>query len=124
MIQVGTNLDITDNSGARVVKCVKVLDKTKQSTGYTGTLCIVSVKSLIRKQKSKVKKGHMYRAIVCETKRMKPRADGSLLRCSRNTVILLSLQNNPIGSRIQGLTPYELRVKNHMKLLSLSLANI
>ena len=124
MIQVGTNLDITDNSGARVVKCIKVLDKTKQSTGYTGTLCIVSVKSLIRKQKSKVKKGHMYRAIVCETKRMKPRADGSLLRCSRNTVILLSLQNNPIGSRIQGLTPYELRVKNHMKLLSLSLANI
>ena len=66
----------------------------------------------------------MYRAIVCETKRMKPRADGSLLRCSRNTVILLSLQNNPIGSRIQGLTPYELRVKNHMKLLSLSLSNI
>ena len=55
---------------------------------------------------------------------MNPRADGSLLRFSRNTVILLSLQNNPIGSRIQGLTPYELRVKNHMKLLSLSLANI
>ena len=68
MIQVGTNLDITDNSGARVVKCVKVLDKTKQSIGYTGTLCIVSVKSLIRKQKSKVKKGHLYKAVVCETK--------------------------------------------------------
>ena len=124
MIQVGTNLFVTDNSGARNVQCIKVLHKPKQQMGYTGGTLVVSVQSLVRKQKSKVKKGHMYRAIVCETKRMKPRADGSLLRCSRNTVILLSLQNNPIGSRIQGLTPYELRVKNHMKLLSLSLANI
>ena len=124
MIQVGTNLFVADNSGARYVQCIKVLHKPKQQMGYTGATLVVSVQSLVRKQKSKVKKGHMYRAIVCETKRMKPRADGSLLRCSRNTVILLSLQNNPIGSRIQGLTPYELRVKNHMKLLSLSLANI
>ena len=124
MIQVGTNLFVADNSGARNVQCIKVLHKPKQQMGYTGATLVVSVQSLVRKQKSKVKKGHMYRAIVCETKRMKPRADGSLLRCSRNTVILLSLQNNPIGSRIQGLTPYDLRVKNHMKLLSLSLANI
>ena len=124
MIQVGTNLFVADNSGARNVQCIKVLHKPKQQMGYTGATLVVSVQSLVRKQKSKVKKGHMYRAIVCETKGMKPRADGSLLRCSRNTVILLSLQNNPIGSRIQGLTPYELRVKNHMKLLSLSLANI
>ena len=124
MIQVGTNLFVADNSGARNVQCIKVLHKPKQQMGYTGATLVVSVQSLVRKQKSKVKKGHMYRAIVCETKRMKPRADGSLLRCSRNTVILLSLQNNPIGSRIKGLTPYELRVKNHMKLLSLSLANI
>ena len=124
MIQVRTNLFVADNSGARNVQCIKVLHKPKQQMGYTGATLVVSVQSLVRKQKSKVKKGHMYRAIVCETKRMKPRADGSLLRCSRNTVILLSLQNNPIGSRIQGLTPYELRVKNHMKLLSLSLANI
>jgi len=124
MIQVGTNLFVADNSGARNVQCIKVLHKPKQQMGYTGATLVVSVQSLVRKQKSKVKKGHMYRAIVCESKRMKPRADGSLLRCSRNTVILLSLQNNPIGSRIQGLTPYELRVKNHMKLLSLSLANI
>ena len=124
MIQVGTNLFVADNSGARNVQFIKVLHKPKQQMGYTGATLVVSVQSLVRKQKSKVKKGHMYRAIVCETKRMKPRADGSLLRCSRNTVILLSLQNNPIGSRIQGLTPYEFRVKNHMKLLSLSLANI
>ena len=124
MIQVGTNLFVADNSGARNVQCIKVLHKPKQQMGYTGATLVVSVQSLVRKQKSKVKKGHMYRAIVCETKRMKPRADCSLLQCSRNTVILLSLQNNPIGSRIQGLTPYELRVKNHMKLLSLSLANI
>jgi large subunit ribosomal protein L14 len=104
MIQVGTNLFVADNSGARNVQCIKVLHKPKQQMGYTGATLVVSVQSLVRKQKSKVKKGHMYRAIVCETKRMKPRADGSLLRCSRNTVILLSLQNNPIGSHIQGFT--------------------
>ena len=124
MIQVGTNLDITDNSGARVVKCVKVLDKTKQSNGYPGTVCVVSVKTLVRKQKSKVKKGHLYTAVVCETKKMGGRADGSQMSCSRNTAVLLSPQQTPLGSRIQGITPYELRMKKHTKLLSLSLANV
>lgn len=115
MIQVGTNLDITDNSGARVVKCVKVLDKTKQSNGYPGTVCVVSVKTLVRKQKSKVKKGHLYKAVVCETKKMGGRADGSQMNCSRNTAVLLSPQQTPLGSRIQGITPYELRMKKNIQ---------
>ena len=121
MIQVGTNLDITDNSGARVVKCVKVLDKTKQSNGYPGTVCVVSVKTLVRKQKSKVKKGHLYKAVVCETKKMGGRADGSQMSCSRNTAILLSPQQTPLGSRIQGITPYELRMKKHPLLSQLQI---
>jgi large subunit ribosomal protein L14 len=124
MIQVGTHLVVADNSGARSVQCIKVLNKPKQNMGYAGSTLVISVKSLVRKQKSKVKKGHVYKAVVCETKKTKARADGSQLSCARNTVILLSPQNNPIGSRIQGMTPYELRVKKHTKLLSLSLANV
>ena len=124
MIQVGTNLFVTDNSGARNVQCIKVLHKPKQQMGYTGATLVVSVQSLVRKQKSKVKKGHLYKAVVCETKKMGGRADGSLMSCSRNTAVLLSPQQIPLGSRIQGITPYELRMKKHTKLLSLSLANV
>lgn len=124
MIQSGTNLVVVDNSGARTVQCIKVLHKPKKQIGYTGSILVVTVKQLVRKQKSKVKKGHVYKAVVCETKRTNSRADGSQLHCARNTVILLSPQQTPIGSRIQGITPYELRVKNQTKLLSLSLANV
>jgi large subunit ribosomal protein L14 len=124
MIQVGTQLHASDNSGARIVQCVKVLRKPKRKMGRVAALIVVSVKTLVRKQKSKVKKGHLYKAIVCETKKHTARVDGSNVSCSRNTGILLSLQGAPIGSRIQGITPYELRVKGRTKLLSLSLANV
>lgn len=124
MIQVGTQLHASDNSGARIVQCVKVLRKPKRKMGRVASLIVVSVKTLVRKQKSKVKKGHLYKAIVCETKKHTARVDGSHVSCARNTGILLSLQNAPIGSRIQGITPYELRVKGRTKLLSLSLANV
>jgi large subunit ribosomal protein L14 len=124
MIQVGTQLHASDNSGARIVQCVKVLRNQKNNMGRVASLIVVSVKTLVRKQKSKVKKGHLYKAIVCETKKHTCRVDGSNVSCSRNTAILLSLQMAPIGSRIQGITPYELRVKGRTKLLSLSLANV
>ena len=68
MIQVGTQLHASDNSGARIVQCVKVLRKPKRKMGRVAALIVVSVKTLVRKQKSKVKKGHLYKAIVCETK--------------------------------------------------------
>ena len=123
MIQVGTQLHASDNSGARIVQCVKILRKPKNKMARVGALLVVSVKTLVRKQKSKVKKGHLYKAIVCETKKHTLRVDGSNVACSRNTGILLSLQGTPVGSRIQGITPYELRVKGRTKLLSLSLAN-
>lgn len=124
MIQIGTQLHASDNSGARIIQCVKVLRKPKRNMGRVAALIVVSVKTLVRKQKSKVKKGHLYKAIVCETKKHTPRVDGSNVACSRNTGILLSLQGAPIGSRIQGITPYELRIKGRTKLLSLSLANV
>jgi large subunit ribosomal protein L14 len=92
--------------------------------GRVAALIVISVKSLVRKQKSKVKKGHLYKAVVCETKKQTKRVDGSTVACSRNTSILLSPQGAPVGSRIQGITPYELRLKGRTKLLSLSLANV
>jgi large subunit ribosomal protein L14 len=124
MIQVGTHLQIADNSGGRIVQCVKVLQKTKQRYGRVGDLIVVTVKSLVRKQKSKVKKGHLYKAVILETKKSTRRPDGSIFTFARNTAILLSVQGGPIGSRIPGVTPYELREKKHTKLLSLSLANV
>lgn len=92
--------------------------------GRVGAVLVVSVKTVVRKHKSKVKKGHLYKAVLCETKKHTLRLDGSLVACARNTSILLSAQHTPLGSRIQGLTPYELRVKGKTKLLSLSLANV
>jgi large subunit ribosomal protein L14 len=124
MIQVGTQLHAADNSGARVLQCVKVLRKPKRKMGRSGALVVISVKSLIRKRKSKVKKGHLYKAILCETRKHTTRVDGSFVTCMRNTGIILSLQSTPIGSRIQGITPYELRSKGRVKLLSLSDANV
>ena len=73
MIQSGTNLVVVDNSGARTVQCIKVLHKPKKQMGYTGSILVVTVKQLVRKQKSKVKKGHVYKAVVCETKRTNSR---------------------------------------------------
>jgi large subunit ribosomal protein L14 len=124
MIQVGTHLQVSDNSGARLVQCIKVLRKTRQGMGRVGDTVVISVKALVRKQKSKVKKGHLYKAVVLETKKRTTRPDGSVFGFARNTVILLSVQGTPIGSRIQGFTPYELREKKHTKLLSLSMANV
>ena len=118
MIQVGTQLHASDNSGARIVQCVKVLRKPKRKMGRVASLIVVSVRTLVRKQKSKVKKGHLYKAIVCETKKHTARVDGSNVSCSRNTGILLSLQNAPIGSRIQGITPYELRKRAYKTLVA------
>jgi large subunit ribosomal protein L14 len=120
MIQVGSHLQVTDNSGARVVQCIKVLGKTKQNTGFIGDTIIISVKTLIRKQKSKVKKGNLYKAVILETKKQTIRSNGSFFVFGRNTVALLSIQGSPIGTRIKGSTPYEIRSKGHVKLLSIS----
>lgn len=124
MIQEGTKLQVSDNSGARIVECIKVLHNPGKKMGRTGSLIVVSVKSLIRKQKAKVKKGSLYKGVVCETRKIVKRVDGSHFVSPRNTVVLLNVNNRPIGSRIQGVTPHELRLKGRTRLLSLSLANV
>ena len=96
MIQVGTQLHVTDNSGAKKVECIKVFNKTKQRVGHVGQLVLVSVKELNQKQTQKVKKGQIFKAVILETRAPIHRNDGSSLKFQRNTAVLLSAQLSPL----------------------------
>lgn len=116
MIYVGTQLKVSDNSGATKIQCIKVLGNKYASVG---DILVVSVKEAL--PKSKVQKGDVLKAVVVETKQKIQRKDGSYLSFSQNAAILLSkTTNDPIGTRILGRVTYELRKKNHMKILSLA----
>jgi len=119
MIQVGTRLQVSDNSGAKLVECIKVLNNIKSAA--IGDFIIISVKETIAKQKSKVEKGGVYKALIVETVKGIQRKDGSSIQFGRNSVVILSQQGIPIGTRILGLVTYELRKKNQSKILSLAL---
>ena len=118
MIMVGTRLQVSDNSGAKSVECIKLLNNLQQAS--IGDTIIVSIKDTIAKQKSKVEKGGVYKALIVETVSGVQRKDGSVLKFARNSVVLLSAQGSPIGTRILGLVTYELRKRNQSKILSLA----
>jgi large subunit ribosomal protein L14 len=118
MIQIGTRLQVSDNSGAKVVECIKVLNNLKSAS--IGDIIVISVKDTIPKQKSKVEKGGVYKALIVETVQGTQRKDGSSIKFGRNSVVILSQQGIPIGTRILGLVTYELRKKNQSKILSLA----
>ena len=119
-IPVGAQIVCADNSGAKKVVCIKVLNKKKQRIGGIGEFILVTVKELNKKQTQKVKKGQIFKAVILETKAPLYRKDGSSLKFQRNTAALLSAQMSPVGTRIQSLVPYELRSKNLSKVLALS----
>jgi large subunit ribosomal protein L14 len=114
MIQVGTRLEVADNSGAKTVQCIR----TDKKSVFIGDTILVSIKQM--KHKGKVSKGDMSLAIVTETKKRTHRMDGTSFVCSRNAVVLVSAQGIPIGTRIYGSVPYELRAKNAVRLVSLA----
>ncbi len=118
MIHIGTRLQVSDNSGAKTVECIKILDKLQSAS--IGDTIIISVKDTIAKQKSKVEKGGIYKALIVETVKGIRRKDGSALKFGRNSVVILSPQGTPIGTRILGIVTYELRRKNQSKILSLA----
>ena len=118
MIQVQTNLDIADNSGARRVMCIKVLGGSKRKYAGVGDVIVVSVKEAI--PRGRVKKGDVMKAIVVRTAKDIRRPDGSVIRFDRNAAVLINNQKEPIGTRIFGPVPRELRAKNHMKIISLA----
>ena len=118
MIQMQTNLDVADNSGARRVQCIKVLGGSKRKYASIGDIIVVSVKEAI--PRSRVKKGQVMKAVGVRTAKGVRRPDGSIIRFDRNAAVLVNPQGEPIGTRIFGPVTRELRAKKHMKIVSLA----
>jgi large subunit ribosomal protein L14 len=118
MIQMQTNLDVADNSGARRVQCIKVLGGSMRRFAKIGDIIVVSVKEAI--PRGRVKKGQVMKAVIVRTATAIRRADGSVIRFDRNAAVLVNNNKEPIGTRIFGPVPRELRAKQHMKIISLA----
>ena len=118
MIQMQTNLDVADNSGARRVMCIKVLGGSKRKYASVGDIIVVSIKEAI--PRGRVKKGDVMKAVVVRTAKDIRRADGSVIRFDKNAAVLVDNKKEPIGTRIFGPVPRELRDNNHMKIISLA----
>jgi len=118
MIQMQTNLDVADNSGARRVMCIKVLGGSKRRTATVGDVIVVSIKEAI--PRGKVKKGDVHQAVIVRTAKEIRRSDGTSIRFDRNAAVLINKQGEPIGTRIFGPVTRELRAKKFMKIISLA----
>ena len=118
MIQMQTNLDVADNSGARRVQCIKVLGGSKRRYASVGDIIVVSVKEAT--PRGRVKKGDVRKAVVVRTAKEVRREDGTAIRFDSNAAVLLSNTNEPMGTRIFGPVVRELRSKNFMKIISLA----
>ena len=118
MIQMQTNLDVADNSGARRVQCIKVLGGSKRRVATVGDIIVVSVKEAI--PRGRVKKGDVHQAVIVRTAKEIRRPDGSATRFDRNAAVLINKQGEPIGTRIFGPVTRELRAKKFMKIISLA----
>ena len=116
MIQMQTNLDVADNSGARRVQCIKVLGGSKRKYASVGDIIVVSVKEAI--PRGRVKKGDVRKAVVVRTAKEVRREDA--IRFDRNAAVILNNSNEPVGTRIFGPVVRELRAKNFMKIISLA----
>ncbi|MAS07530.1 MAG: 50S ribosomal protein L14 [Oricola sp.] len=118
MIQMQTNLDVADNSGARRVQCIKVLGGSKRKYASVGDIIVVSVKEAI--PRGRVKKGDVMKAVVVRTASDIRRPDGSVIRFDKNAAVIVDNKKEPVGTRIFGPVPRELRAKAHMKIISLA----
>ena len=118
MIQTETKLRVADNSGAKLLSCIKVLGGSRRRYASIGDIIIVTVKEAM--PHSKVKKGDVVRAVIVRTVKGIRRADGSYRKFDDNSAVLISQQKEPIGTRIFGPVARELRAKNFMKIISLA----
>lgn len=118
MIQMQTNLDVADNSGARRVKCIKVIGGSKRRYASIGDTIVVAIQEAI--PRGRVKKGAVMKAIVVRSAKGVRRPDGSIIRFDGNAAVLINNAGEPIGTRIFGPVTRELRAKNHMKIISLA----
>ena len=119
MIQMQTKMEVADNSGARIVKCVKVLGGSKRMTARLGDVVVVAVQQAL--PGGKIKKGDVKKAVIVRTKYPVRREDGSYIQFDNNSVVILGTQGqDPVGTRIFGPVARELRNKNYTKICSLA----
>ncbi|MDD9303699.1 MAG: 50S ribosomal protein L14 [Desulfobacter sp.] len=118
MIQSETRLTVADNSGAKELYCIKVLGGSKRRYASIGDIIVVSVKEAI--PNSKVSKGDIVQAVIVRTKKEIARPDGSSIRFDDNSAVVLTKNNEPVGTRIFGPVARELRAKRFMKIVSLA----
>lgn len=118
MIQQMTELEVADNSGAKRLRCIKVLGGTRRRYATIGDVIVVSVKEAI--PKAKVKKGDVKRAVIVRTKKEVKRSDGSLIRFDENSAVLINEAGEPLGTRIFGPVARELRARKFVKIISLA----
>ena len=118
MVQEETNLVVADNSGAKKVRCIRVLGGSDRRYAGVGDLIVVSVKSAI--PGGNVKKGEVSKAVIVRTKKEKRKKDGSYIRFDENAAVLINAENEPRGTRIFGPVARELREKQFMKIISLA----
>lgn len=122
MIQPKTLIDIVDNSGAKQIRCVKVVGGFKKNAAKLGDVIVASVQKLrtVNRDRSKVSKGDVVRALLIKTQKNKKNKDGANIRFNRNEAILLNKQNNLVGTRILSPIPRALKKKRYLKYFSLS----
>ena len=118
MIQMQTKMKVADNSGAKVVQCIKVLGGSRRRTASVGDVIVVSIKEAM--PNSKVKKGDVAKAVIVRTIHSLRRQDGSYIRFDENSAVLVNANKEPIGTRIFGPVARELRAKNFVKIVSLA----
>ena len=118
MIQMQSKLEVADNSGAKVVKCVKVLGGSKRMTARLGDIIVVAVQQAL--PGGKMKKGEVKKAVIVRTVYPIRREDGSYIRFDNNSVVMLNNNNEPVGTRIFGPVARELRNRNFTKICSLA----
>ena len=118
MIQTESVLEIADNSGAKRVKCIKVLGGSHRRYAHIGDIIKVTVKEAI--PRGRVQKGQVMNAVVVRTRKGVRRVDGSLIKFDENAAVLLYQQNQPVGTRIFGPVTRELRTENFMRIVSLA----
>jgi large subunit ribosomal protein L14 len=118
MIQLRTVLEVADNSGAKVVQCIKVLGGSRRRYARIGDIIVVAVKEV--DPQSSLKKGEVKKAVVVRTRKEMRRANGTYIKFDGNAAVLITDANEPVGTRIFGPVGRELRAKRYMKILSLA----
>ncbi|RST68179.1 50S ribosomal protein L14 [Candidatus Aquarickettsia rohweri] len=118
MIQMGTRLNVADNTGAKEVECIKVLGGSKKMSADIGDKIVVSIKKAA--VSDKVKEGEVFHAVVVRTRKERRRKDAVVIRFFDNAAVLLDKQGELVGTRIFGIIPRELRERNYLKIISLA----